>query len=128
MSSVQFCLSLDSWVFSYVLIKHRKILKSQETNRPWTEGQTELNKILTKKSVLNEINKVGLFIQGFKNWRKIKRAAYQNLNNLQNLLKMLTVKASAEKALLLHELPSLNSGDKPKDAQTWKSYSSFPMF
>ena len=31
---------------------------------------------------------------------------------------MLTVKASAEKALLLHELPSLNSGDKPKDAQT----------
>ena len=74
--------------------------------------------MLTKKSVLNEINKVGLFIQGFKDLRKIKRAAYQNLNNLQNLLKMLTVKASAEKALLLHELPSLNSGDKPKDAQT----------
>ena len=44
---------------------------------------------------------------------------------IQNLLIKLTVKASAEKILLLYEFPlSLNLGDKPNDAQTWKSYSS----
>ena len=47
------------------------------------------------------------------------------LDDLQNLLIQLTVKASAEKASLLYEFPFiLNPGDKPNDAQTWKSYSS----
>ena len=48
---------------------------------------------------------------------KIKRTAYQNLDDPQNLLIKLTVKASAEKAYLLCEIPfSLNPGDKPNDA------------
>ena len=38
--------------------------------------------MLVKKSVLNEINKEGTFTQGFKDWRKIKRTTYQNLDNL----------------------------------------------
>ena len=42
----------------------------------------------------------------------------QNLEDLQNLLIKLTVKASSEKAWLLYEFPfSLNPGDKPNDAQ-----------
>ena len=43
----------------------------------------------------------------------------QNLEDLQNLLVKITVKASSEKAwLLLYEFPfSLNLVDKPNDAQ-----------
>ena len=42
----------------------------------------------------------------------------QNLEDLQNLLIKLTVKASSEKAWLLYEFPfSLNPSDKPNDAQ-----------
>ena len=59
--------------------------------------QTELNNMLVRKSVLNEINK-GTFTQGFKDCRKIKRKVSQNLDDLQNLLIRLTVKASSEKA------------------------------
>ena len=45
------------------------------------------------------------------------------LDDLQNLLIKLTVKANAEKAWILFEfLFSLNPGDKPNDAQTWKNY------
>ena len=77
------------------------------------------------KNVLNEINKEGAFTQGFKDCRKIKRKVSQDLDDLQNLLIKLTVKASSEKAWLLYEFPfSLNPGDKPHDAQTWKNYSS----
>ena len=47
----------------------KTILKSQETDgqkdRSWN-GQTELNNMLVKGSVLNEINKVGTFTQNFK--------------------------------------------------------------
>ena len=44
---------------------------------------------------------------------KIKGKVSQNLDNLQNLLIKLTVKASEEKAWLLYEFPfSLNPGDK----------------
>ena len=47
------------------------------------------------------------------------------LDDLWNLLINLNVKASEEKVWLLYELPlSLNPGDKPNDAQTWKRYSS----
>ena len=71
-----------------------------------------------KKNVLNEINKEGTFTQCFKDCRKIKRKVSQNLDNLQNLLIKLTVKASSEIAWLLYEfLFSLNPGDKPNDAQ-----------
>ena len=54
-----------------------------------------------------------------------ERKVSQDLDDLQNLLIKLTVKASSEKAWLLYEFPfSLNPGDKPNDAQTWKNYSS----
>ena len=60
-----------------------------------------------------------MFSQGFKDWKMIKRTAYENLENLQNLLKKLTVKASAEKAWLLYEFPfTLKSDYKPNNAQT----------
>ena len=66
--------------------------------------------MLVKKNVLNEINK------GFKNCRKIKRKVSQNLDDIQNLLIKLTLKA--EKAWLLCEFPfSLNPGDNSNDAQ-----------
>ena len=77
-----------------------------------------MSTMLIKKNVLNEINKEGKFTQGFKDCRKIKRKVSQNLDDLQNLLIKLTVKASSEKAWLLYEFPfSLNPGDKPNDAQ-----------
>ena len=75
--------------------------------------------MLVKKNVLNAINKEGTFTQGFKDCKKIKRKVSQNLEDLQNLLVKITVKASSEKAwLLLYEFPfSLNLVDKPNDAQ-----------
>ena len=73
--------------------------------------------MLVKKNVLNEINKEGTFTQGFKD--EGKRKVSQDLDDLQNLLIKLTVKASSEKAWLLYEFPfSLNPGGKPNDAQT----------
>ena len=73
--------------------------------------------MLLKKNVLNEINKEGTFTQGFKD--EGKRKVSQDLDDLQNLLIKLTVKASSEKAWLLYEFSfSLNPGDKPKDSQT----------
>ena len=81
--------------------------------------------MLVKKNVLNETNKEGTFTQGFKDCNKIKRKVSQNLEDLQNLLIKLTVKASSDKAWLLYEFPfSLNLGDKPNDAQAWENYSS----
>ena len=77
--------------------------------------------MLIKKNVLNEINKEVTFIQGFKDCRKIKiiSKVSQNLDDFQNLLIKLTVKANLQKAWLLYEFPfSLNPGDKPNDAQT----------
>ena len=72
--------------------------------------------MLVKKNVLNEINKEGTFTQGFKD--EGKRKVSQDLDDLQNLLIKLTVKASSEKAWLLYEFPfSLNPGDKPNDPQ-----------
>ena len=44
------------------------------------------------------INKVGTFAQGSKDWKKIKRTAYQNSDDIQNLLIKLTVRARSEKA------------------------------
>ena len=59
--------------------------------------------MLVRKSVLNEINEKGTFTQGFNDCRKIKRKVSQDLDDLQNLLIKLTVKASSEKAWLLYE-------------------------
>ena len=42
--------------------------------------------MLLKKNVFNEINIEGTFAQGFKDCRKIKTKASQNLDDLQNLL------------------------------------------
>ena len=57
------------------------------------------------------------FTQSLKDCRKIKREVSQNLDDLQNLLIKLTVKASSEKVWLLYEFSfSLNPGDKPNDA------------
>ena len=79
----------------------------------------------SKEKCIKLLHKVGTFAQDFKDWRKIKRTAYQNLEDLQNLLIKLTVKARAEKAWLLYEFPfSLNPSEKPNDAQKLKSYSS----
>ena len=70
------------------------------------------------KNTLNEIKKGRTFTQDFKDSRKIKRKVSQNLDDLQNLLINLTVKASSEKAWPLYEFPfSLNPGCKPNDAQ-----------
>ena len=70
------------------------------------------------KNALNEIKKERTFTQDFKDSRKIKRKVSQNLDDLQNLLIKLTVKASSEKAWLLYEFPfSLNPGGKPNDAE-----------
>ena len=72
--------------------------------------------MVVKKNVLNEINKEGTFTHGFKDCRKIKRKVSQNLDDIQNLLIKLTLKA--EKAWLLCEFPfSLNPGDNSNDAQ-----------
>ena len=81
--------------------------------------------MLVKKNVLNAINKEGTFTQGFKDCKKIKRKVSQNLEDLQNLLVKITVKASSGKAWLLYEFPfSLNLVDKPNYAQALKNYSS----
>ena len=70
------------------------------------------------KNTLNEIKKGRTFTQDFKDSRKIKRKVSQNLDDLQNLLIKLTVKASSEKAWLLYEFSfSLNPGGKPNDTQ-----------
>ena len=70
------------------------------------------------KNALNEIKKERTFTQDFKDSRKIKRKVSQNLDDLQNLLIKLTVKASSEQAWLLYEFPfSLNPGGKSNDAQ-----------
>ena len=105
----------------------QKIAKSKYllVKRQIDHGQTELNNILVNKSALNEINKEGTFSQGFKDWRKIKTKVSENLDDLQNLLIKLTVKASAGKTWLLYEFPfSLNPGGNSNDAHTWKNYSS----
>ena len=44
-----------------------------------------------------KIDKEGTFTQGFNDCRKIKRKVSQDLDDLQNLLIKLTVKASSEK-------------------------------
>ena len=83
-----------------------------------TDRETELSNMLVKKNVLNEINKEGIFTQGFKDCRKIKRKVSQNLDDLQNLLINLTAKAISEKAWPLYGFPfNLNPGEKPNDAQ-----------
>ena len=65
-----------------------------------------------------KIDKEGTFTQGFNDCRKIKRKVSQDLDDLQNLLIKLTVKASSEKTRLLYEFPfSLNPDDKTNDAQ-----------
>ena len=104
-------------IFSYHIC-YENTAKDSRVKRHTDHRQTELNNMLVKKK-LNEINKVGKFTQCFKDSKKIKRAAYQSLDNLQNLLIKLTVKVSAEKAwLLYHKFPfSLNPGDKPNVAQ-----------
>ena len=95
------------------------ITKSSEVQRQRVHGgQTELNNMLLRKNVLNEINKEGTFTQGFNDSRKIKRKVAQNVGDLQNVLIKLTVKVSSEKTRLglLYEFPfSLNPGDKPED-------------
>ena len=97
--------------------KHNKILKSQEADRPWTDRTEQYS---SKQESIKEINK-----EGFMDCRKINRKMSQQLDDLQNFLIKLTVKASAGKVWLLHEFPlSLNLSETPNDEQTWKNYSS----
>ena len=60
--------------------------KYSKVKRQTDHGQTELSKMLVKKNVLNEINKEGIFTQGFKDCNQTKRKVFQNLEDLQNLL------------------------------------------
>ena len=72
-----------------------------------------MSNILVQKNVLNEINK-GAFTQSFKDCKKIKRKVAPKFL----LIKIANCKASSKKAWPLHGFPfSLNSGDKPNDAQ-----------
>ena len=57
--------------------EHNKILRSQDTTVHG--GQTELNNMLVRKNVLNEINKEETCTQGFNDCRKTKRKVSQNL-------------------------------------------------
>ena len=105
-----------SYHIYYENIARPKTTKYSEVKRQTDHGQTELSNMLVKKNVLNEINKEGTFTQGFKD--EGKRKVSQDLDDLQNLLIKLTVKASSEKAWLLYEFPfSLNPGDKTNDVQ-----------
>ena len=47
--------------------------KYSEVKRQIDHGQTELSNMLVKKNVLNETNKEGIFTQGCKDFKKIKR-------------------------------------------------------
>ena len=90
--------------------KHNKILWSLETDRPWTD-RTE--QYATKESVLNEIDKEGTFAQGLKNCK----GNYLKDNYKKSKGKYLKILTTL-KAWLLYEFPfSLNTGDKPNDAQ-----------
>ena len=115
--SIGLCMTVISWIFSWVAYTCA-IYQSSTTETQTDHGETELSNMLVKKNGLDKINKEETFTQGFKDCRKIKRKVSQNLDDLQNLLIKLTVKASSEKAWLLYEFPfSLNPGDKPNDAQ-----------
>ena len=91
------CLSGQKILATIFVMKTQaeNITKYSEVKRQTDHGQTELSNMLVKKNVLNEINKEGTFTQGFKDCRKIKRKVSQNLDDLQNLLIKLTVKASS---------------------------------
>ena len=71
--------------------------KYSEVKRQTDHGQTELSNMPVKKNVLNETNKEVTFTQGFKDCRKIKKNVSQNLDDLQNLLIKVSVKASAQR-------------------------------
>ena len=60
------------------------IAKYSEVKRQADRGQTEVSNMLVKNSVLSAIYKEGTFTQVFKDCRKIKRKASQNLGDLQN--------------------------------------------
>ena len=75
----------------------------------------QLNNMLVRKNVLNEVNKEGTFTQGFKDSRKIKRKKSQNLDDLQNLM----IK-SANKYQLINQLL--------KSAQRKRGYAYFMSF
>ena len=86
--------------------KHNKRLWSQEKDRLWTDRTEQYASKEEWKRV--EINNKETFRQGFKDCWKIKRKVSQNLNDLQNLLINLTVKASSEKAWLLYRFMSFH--------------------
>ena len=69
--------------------------------------------MLLRKSVLNEIDKEGTFAQGLKNCK----GNYRKDNYKKSKGKYLKILTTL-KAWLLYEFPfSLNTGDKPNDAQ-----------
>ena len=63
----------------------------------------------SKEKCIKWLNNVGTFVQGFKDRKEIKRTAYQNLDDFQNLLTKSSVKDRAEKSWLLYKFSfSLN--------------------
>ena len=89
------------------------------------KGYFQLKKYNWKDNMLVKkmkwVNDVGKFAQGSKDWSKIERTVYQNLDNLKNLLINLAVKARAERK---HGIPNDVTKDIPNDADTWKTNSS----
>ena len=74
--------------------------------------------MLAKESVLKEVNKEDTFTQVLKDWRKIKRTSYQNLDNLQKLqAKLPNCSSQSRESELLYEFSfRLSPGDKHNDA------------
>ena len=58
-------LFVETNIFSYHIC-YENIAKYSRVKRQTDRGQTDLNKMLVKKTVLNAKNKVGTFTQGFK--------------------------------------------------------------
>ena len=69
----------------------------------WNRLTDRVEQYDSKEKCFKWLHKVDTFAQYFKDWRKIKRRVYQNLDDLQNLLTKLTVKIRSEKEWLLYE-------------------------
>ena len=74
--------------------------------------------MLVKK--IKWLNEVGKFDQGSKDWRKIYKTVYQNLDDLTNLLINVVLKPGQRK----HGIPNDKPNEIPSHADTGKSNSS----
>ena len=99
-------------IFGHICYKNiAKILNSKETDR--TEQYASKEECIKR-------NRQSRYIHSkFQGLKEDQKESIWKLDDLQNLLIKLTVKARAEKAWLLCEFPfSLNPSDESNDAQT----------